>query len=132
MPFHPPTTAAKTEFLDALASWSGRALSEFPTSAPPVTATGSADEDAILAKVFAALAADAPFYAPTHSSALLTGAIVRYQRHIDMAWDAARSSKSGHVADRSAWRELRLYEQMVAVLHLWHEAIFDRTVGVAA
>lgn len=128
----PPITADQATFLSALAEWSGRLHPEFPTDHAPCPGVGSIDEDAILAQVFAAMASSRPYYASSHSLSILTSAIIRHQRHLDMAWDAARSSKAGKVADRKAWSDLRPYEAMIGILHSWHSDLHDRAMEEAA
>ncbi|WP_152565758.1 hypothetical protein [Devosia riboflavina] len=85
-----------------------------------------------MAKLFSAVASPAPYFPPTHSMAVLTAAIIVHQRRLDTAWNAARSSAPGVVADRSAWTELRPYEAMIAVMHGWLDALWTRFVGEVA
>lgn len=126
---NPPFTADQTEFLSALGEWSGR--TEFPLSAPPCGGCGSEDEDAILAQIFAEVASAPTDYA-TSRMALLTAAITVHQAKLDAAWDAARSSKPGTVADRSTWARLRPYQGMIYVLHSWLGALWAQQIGGAA
>lgn len=128
----PPTTAAQTEFLAALAEWSGRNVSEFPMDRPPCPGVGSLDEDAILAKVFAEVASKIRCHEHCVVLGIITSAIVACQDRLERVWNAARGAHSGQVAQRRTRSETRQYEAMIAVLRAWHEALFDQMVGVAA
>lgn len=129
---NPPITADQARFLSAMKEWAGRTPDDFPTDRPPCGGSGSSDEDAILAKVLAEVASTSPFYAPSHALAVVTAAIAVHQRRIDVAWDAARASGPGVVADRTAWKEIKPYEAMVAVLHSWLGALWAASVEGAA
>lgn len=131
----PPFTADQTAFLSALAEWSGRMLADFPTAAPPCPAVGTAEEDAVLATIFAQLAVSAPYFAPSNNLAIITSAITAHQRRYDLMLDHARGIRAGDVADSAArrtWVETKPYKAMIDVLHVWNSALLDQMLGVAA
>lgn len=117
----PPSTATQTEFLSALAAWSGRPFDEFPNDAPPCGALGSLPEDRTLAAIFVGIASTTGPTALSDRMVRLHNLTVLHARHYQRAL----------AADPYAVQLLADYGAMILVIHDWFQSL-DATVGQVA
>ena len=115
-------------FIASLQEWAGKPLTAFSRSYPPCSSVGSADEDAILAGVFALIASEWPFHSPSHFLGLLAGIIGVHERRFQQLVDISRIVNKGPM-QRRTWSETKPYQQMLAVLSTWADAIYDEMLG---
>lgn len=130
--FAPLPDRDRRAFLTALGDWSGKPRSTFSRSFPPCNEIANGDdENEILAKVFSAIASDYPHYEATRALTILHSAIDTHTRRYDLLWADAKSTHPGQPTQRTTWKEVKRYEQMLIVLCTWHDAIFDEYVAPA-
>lgn len=114
-------------FSDALKAWAGKPLNSTPADrAPCGYLVGCADENRVLADVFARLTAMAT---TTERTTFLLATIEKYRRHVRLAESTIRGEvnprRVGAEASRAAWASLRPMEAMIEVLEQWRDELLD-------
>jgi hypothetical protein len=130
---HPYTETLR--FPDALKAWTGKPLNSTPADrAPCGYLVGCADENRVLADVFARLCALDTLTART---TYLLAVIERSRRHVRLAESTIRGEANprrvGAEASREAWARLRPMEAMIEVLEQWRDELlelWDGEIGV--
>lgn len=112
------------EFLTALRQHSGKPLSSFSRTVPPVNSIGYHDEDDVLARVFAEIAAGWPYHTPRHALEVLTSEIAYHERQFQRLIDATRGPKTGPNS-RDVWTGTKPYKELLDVLSAWADSIYD-------
>lgn len=116
----------KYAFLQALDTWSKCSRPDFNMLAPPVDALAddTSDENATLAAVFFRLTRQGNL---TGQIALIQLEIFHHHRLFGIAWDHAVGEPDPRGRpQRSSYFELKPYEEMIAVLENWAEALHQR------
>jgi hypothetical protein len=130
--YTPPPASDRRAFLAALDHWSGTPRAKFSMTFPPCNEiAGGDDENALLAQVFSAVASEFPHHEATRALSILHAAIDTHTRHFDLLWQDAKSNPPNSPMIKTTWKDVRRYEQMLCILCMWHDAIFDRFVGAA-
>lgn len=116
----------KAAFLVALDAWAKREKPEFSLSQPPVDSLPdtTCDENAVLAAIFYRLTRCATL---TDQIAHIQLELFHHNRRLGFLWNQARGeSDPRRRPQRSAYFDLRPYEDMVRVIEDWAEALHDR------
>lgn len=120
----------KATFLVALDTWAKRPAQDFSKNSPPVDQIPDqfSDENAELAAIFYRLTRAENL---TAQIALIQLELFHHNRHYSLAWDQARGETDPrHRPQRTSFFALRPYEDLIAVIENWADALHDRACEV--
>jgi hypothetical protein len=119
----------RQEFILALTEWKDRPLATFSRTIPPLHSIGF-DDDQVLARVFAEIAAPWSCHTPRRAQEVLTAEIAFHERQRDRLLSDLRRDQTGTIYRRTH-KDAKSFDQLIDVLSNWADAIHEIVVEQA-